>query len=179
MLSFKKTLAFCSILLLFFCFSSCSNDDENETETNAWKLKNEQALEEIKSNPQYTAIEAPSKNGTIYMKQLVAGSGKKIYYTSLVNVYYKGQTIDGNVFDKREFEDGKPFGCAISSDVATTDYSTVIEGWSVALQHMVEGDKYEVWIPQELAYGSTEKSDDLPAYSTLIFEIEVISIEKQ
>ena len=41
-----------------------------------------------------------------------------------------------------------------------------------------EGDKYEVWIPQSLAYGSSS-TDDIPAYSTLIFEIEIVSVDEQ
>ena len=46
------------------------------------------------------------------------------------------------------------------------------------LQHMVEGDKYEVWIPQQLAYGASDNGD-IPAYSTLIFEIELVSVDEQ
>ena len=57
-------------------------------------------------------------------------------------------------------------------------YGSVISGWTVALQHMVEGDKYEVWIPQQLAYGASDNGD-IPAYSTLIFEIELVSVDEQ
>ena len=46
------------------------------------------------------------------------------------------------------------------------------------MQHMVEGDKYEVWIPQQLAYGASDNGD-IPAYSTLIFEIELVSVDEQ
>lgn len=58
------------------------------------------------------------------------------------------------------------------------DMASVISGWTVALQHMVEGDKYEVWIPQQLAYGASDNGD-IPAYSTLIFEIELVSVDEQ
>lgn len=95
---------------------------------------------------------------------------------------------DGTVFDQQLFDDGIPFPCAVSpyyaktvTDPVTnsqTKYGSVISGWTVALQHMVEGDKYEVWIPQQLAYGASE-SGDIPAYSTLIFEIELVSVDEQ
>ena len=88
--------------------------------------------------------------------------------------------IDGTVFDHKEFDDGIPFSCTPSPTVASEDskYSSVISGWTVALQHMVEGDKWEVWIPQGLGYGSTAYGS-IPAYSTLIFEIEVVEVVEQ
>ena len=86
------------------------------------------------------------------------------------------------------FDDGIPFPCAVSpyyaktvTDPVTnsqTKYGSVISGWTVALQHMVEGDKYEIWIPQQLAYGASDNGD-IPAYSTLIFEIELVSVDEQ
>ena len=93
--------------------------------------------------------------------------------------------IDGTEFDARLFEDGEPFKCAVSSAVADYNYysnpdgyQSVIEGWTVALQHMVEGDKWEVYIPYELGYGEVDNGD-IPACSTLIFEIEVVSVDQQ
>lgn len=91
---------------------------------------------------------------------------------------------DGTEFDARLFEDGTPFKCAVSSYYANysnsnpNGYGSVISGWTVALQHMVEGDKYEVWIPQQLAYGASDNGD-IPAYSTLIFEIRLVSVDEQ
>ena len=111
-------------------------------------------------------------------------NGKQAYFNSRVSVYYKGSLTDGTEFDARLFEDGTPFKCAVSSYYANysnsnpNGYGSVISGWTVALQHMVEGDKYEVWIPQQLAYGASDNGD-IPAYSTLIFEIELVSVDEQ
>ena len=105
-------------------------------------------------------------------------------FNSRVSVYFKGSLTDGTEFDARLFEDGTPFKCAVSSYYANysnsnpNGYGSVISGWTVALQHMVEGDKYEVWIPQQLAYGASDNGD-IPAYSTLIFEIELVSVDEQ
>ena len=82
------------------------------------------------------------------------------------------------MFDEYQLENGVPFRCAVSYYYANSYYGSVISGWGVALQHMEEGDIYEVWIPQKLAYGSTVNGD-IPAYSTLIFEIELVSVDQQ
>ena len=127
-------------------------------------------------------------DGYVFAKLIKKGDGKQAYFNSLVSVYYKGSLTDGTVFDQQLFDDGIPFPCAVSpyyaktvTDPVTnsqTKYGSVISGWTVALQHMVEGDKYEIWIPQQLAYGASDNGD-IPAYSTLIFEIELVSVDEQ
>lgn len=92
---------------------------------------------------------------------------------------------DGEYFDKQEFEDGEPVEFAVSS--ASSNYNSYygtgvpspILGWTIALQTMKVGEKCVVWIPQRLGYGSVDKKDSagnvtIPAYSTLVFEIEVV-----
>ncbi len=123
-------------------------------------------------------------NGYVFAKLIKKGDGKKAYFNSRVSVYYRGSLTDGTEFDARLFEDGTPFKCAVHSTYANYStvnpdgYGSVISGWTVALQHMVEGDKYEVWIPQQLAYGASG-SGDIPGYSTLIFEMELVSVDEQ
>ena len=180
------------VLCLLFVLPSCKDDKDNteEIEQEAYKQKNDAAFEAKASDASYVKWMSQANNGYVYAKLITKGTGKKIYYNSRVSVYYKGWKIDGTVFDSHLYDDGTPFKCAVSSYYANysnynpTGYSSVIEGWGVALQNMVEGDKYEIWIPQQLGYadaaqtGSTD-AKTIPAYSTLIFEIEVVSVDVQ
>lgn len=75
-------------------------------------------------------------------------------------------------------EAGDGYVCAKQIEKGNGKQAYFNTGWTVALQHMVEGDKYEVWIPQQLAYGASDNGD-IPAYSTLIFEIELVSVDEQ
>jgi peptidylprolyl isomerase/FKBP-type peptidyl-prolyl cis-trans isomerase FklB len=172
------------LLLSLLATVSCTKDEPAD---DSWRTANEQAFSAIARNPEYTELPSLSNNGSIYYRILRKGEGvKPVYYTSRVQVYYKGWYVaadplkditPGKVFDKRLFDDGPPLGVALSSAVSVTgSYSTVIEGWQTALQHMVEGDKWEVWIPCQLAYGEKSTSKNMPDYTTLVFEIEVFRV---
>ncbi len=95
------------------------------------------------------------------------GKGAVPTHDSKVKVHYRGTLIDGTEFDtsyKRK-------------DPATFRASQVIKGWTEALTMMPVGSKWELYIPQELGYGSRETSKIKP-FSTLIFEVELVDIEK-
>ena len=98
---------------------------------------------------------------------LTAGTGIKPTAASVVKVHYHGTLIDGTVFDS-SVERKEP---------ATFGVSEVIKGWTEALQLMPVGSKWRLYIPQELAYGPAEQGTIKP-FSTLIFDVELISIEK-
>lgn len=188
----KKYLHIALMLLCVIVVSSCkddNNDDQKAAELEAYKLEQDKLFQAKANDPAYEKWMSEAGDGYVFAKLIKKGEGKKAYYNSLVSVYYKGLLTDGTVFDSKLFEDGKPSTFAVSPYYATTvkdaetgvstTWSSVISGWGVALQHMVEGDKYEVWIPQQLGYGSTAKEGSIPAYSTLIFEIELVSVDKQ
>ena len=99
-------------------------------------------------------------------KELTAGEGKSPSATDSVTVHYRGTLIDGTEFDS-SFKRNKP---------ATFQLNRVIKGWTEALQLMQEGDKWELYIPSELAYGSRPAGSQIPVNSTLIFEVELISV---
>ena len=87
---------------------------------------------------------------------------------------YKGTLIDGTEFDssyKRKDKDG-------NSQPAQFRANQVIKGWTEALTLMPEGSKWELYIPQELAYGSRATGSDIKPFSTLIFEVELVEIVK-
>jgi len=99
-------------------------------------------------------------------KVLAEGSGKTPRVEDTVVVHYKGYLIDGTEFDS-SYKRGQP---------ATLPVKGVIKGWAEALQLMKEGSKWQLFIPPELGYG-TRGSSHIPPNSTLIFEVELISIK--
>lgn len=186
----KKYLHIALMLLCVLVVSSCKddNDDTEAVEKEAYRLEQDIAFQAKVNDTGFEKWVSEAGDGYVFAKLIKKGDGKKAYFNSLVSVYYKGSLTDGTIFDQRLFDDGVPFPCAVSPYYAktvkdpvtevTTTYGSVISGWTVALQHMVEGDKYEVWIPQELAYGASG-SGSIPGYSTLIFEIELVSVDEQ
>lgn len=182
----KKYLQYAlMIVCLATLFSSCKDDGENAEEAAvlAYKLENERAFAAKSSDPEFFRVSIQG-NGDyfIYAKRLKDGNQPAIpiYYNSCIMAYYKGSFINGEVFDKREFEDGMPMDFAVSSAAADAYISAPIPGWTLALQNMTVGEKWEVWIPWQLAYGNANYDGDedgvvdIPGYSTLVFEIEVV-----
>ncbi len=99
-------------------------------------------------------------------KVLTKGSGKTPSVESNVTVHYRGKLIDGTEFDS-SYKRNEP---------ATFNLGQVIQGWTEALQLMQEGDKFELYVPYELGYGERGAGGDIPPYATLIFEVELISV---
>lgn len=100
-------------------------------------------------------------------KVLKEGAGKTPKATDKVQVNYRGTLIDGREFDS-SYKRGEP---------ATFQVNAVIPGWAEALQLMKAGSKWEVFIPSSLAYGEKGAGHMIGPDSTLIFEIELLSIE--
>lgn len=100
-------------------------------------------------------------------KVITEGKGEIPADTCKVKVNYKGTLIDGTEFDS-SYKRNEP---------ATFRANQVIKGWTEALTMMPVGSKWELYIPQELAYGSKE-SGQIKPFSTLIFEVELVGIEK-
>ncbi|HEX4870397.1 MAG TPA: FKBP-type peptidyl-prolyl cis-trans isomerase [Moraxellaceae bacterium] len=95
------------------------------------------------------------------------GSGPKPKPSDTVKVHYEGKLIDGSIFDS-SLQRGEP---------ATFRLDQVIPGWTEALQLMPVGSKYRITLPPELAYGE-QGAGPIPANATLIFEVELLGIEK-
>ena len=93
------------------------------------------------------------------------GKGKKPVATDKVKVHYHGTLINGSVFDS-SVERGEPI---------TFGLNQVIAGWTEGLQLMPVGSKFKLYIPQQLGYGS-QPAGDIPPYSTLIFDVELIKV---
>jgi FKBP-type peptidyl-prolyl cis-trans isomerase FklB len=98
---------------------------------------------------------------------LKAGTGPKPTASDKVSVNYKGTLINGTEFDS-SYKRGQP---------ATFPVGQVIKGWTEALQLMPVGSKWQLFIPADLAYGDRGAGSDIGPGSTLIFEVELLSIE--
>jgi FKBP-type peptidyl-prolyl cis-trans isomerase FklB len=99
---------------------------------------------------------------------ITEGTGQKPLATDKVKVHYTGTTIDGKVFDS-SVERGEP---------VTFEVGGVIQGWQEALQLMPVGSKWKLFVPSQLAYGERGAGGVIGPNATLIFEVELLSIEK-
>ena len=128
------------------------------------KIAGEKFLEENKAKEGVVTTES----GLQY-KIIKAGKGEIPTKESTVKVNYKGTLIDGTEFDS-SYKRNAP---------ATFRADQVIKGWTEALTMMPVGSKWELYIPQELAYGARETGGQIKPFSTLIFEVELLEIEKK
>jgi FKBP-type peptidyl-prolyl cis-trans isomerase FklB len=136
---------------------------EQEAEGQKNKAANEKFLEENKTKSGVKVTES----GLQYMV-MKEGSGEKPTEESKVKVHYHGTLIDGTVFDS-SVDRGEP---------AEFGVNQVIKGWTEGLQLMSVGSKYKFFIPQDLGYGARQAGEKIKPYSTLIFEVELLEIQK-
>jgi len=101
-------------------------------------------------------------------KVIKMGTGPKPLATDKVKTHYHGTLIDGTVFDS-SVQRGEPVSFPVSG---------VIPGWVEALQLMPVGSKWRLFIPQDLAYGIRGGGQTIKPYSALVFEVELLEIEK-
>lgn len=127
-----------------------------------YKEKNLQFIEETAL--QEGVVKLPC--GVLY-KELVKGSGTvSPELSSVVSVHYRGTLINGREFDN-SWKRGYPEAFRLNQ---------VIEGWQQALRQMHVGDRWLIYIPYTLGYGS-RSSGPIPGFSTLVFEVELLSID--
>lgn len=178
-------------LMLLSVLASCSEDDNTVEEFPDWQNRNETYFagiyEQAKANADgtwklirsYTLEDTiPTTNDDyIAVKVLRAGTGSGCpMFSDSVKVNYRGRLIpstsyaDGYVFDESYIGEYNP-----ATALPSTMYvGGTVDGFATALQHMRIGDYWRVYIPYWLGYG-TSGSSSIPAYSTLIFDIELVA----
>jgi FKBP-type peptidyl-prolyl cis-trans isomerase len=124
------------------------------------KASNKQWLAD---NAKKTGVKSTASG--LQYKVIAEGKGKSPKAEDQVSVNYKGTLLDGKVFDASEKHGGP----------ATFGVGQVIKGWTEALQLMKEGDKWELYIPAELAYGE-QGPPGIGSNQVLIFEVELLKI---
>lgn len=105
-----------------------------------------------------------TESGLLYEVIKLGDGGPKPKANSDVEVRYRGELVDGTVFDE-------------STTPVSLNLANVIAGWTEGLQLMSVGDKYKFYIPSALGYGEQGAGSDIRPYATLIFEVELVSIK--
>lgn len=118
----------------------------------------------LKENGQREGV-VTTKSGLQY-EVLTEGTGKNPKATDQVRCHYEGRLINGNVFDS-SYQRNEP---------ADFGLNQVIAGWTEGVQLMKEGAKYRFFIPYVLGYGERGAGSQIPPYSTLVFDVELIKV---
>lgn len=132
--------------------------------------KKRNAMDHLQEGKDYLEQNAKKDNivtlpSGLQYEVLIAGEGEgNPTASSKVTCHYEGRLINGKIFDS-SYKRGTP---------ATFPLNRVISGWTEGLQLMNTGSKYRFHIPSELGYGSRAMGSDIPANSTLIFDVELI-----
>jgi len=149
--------------------------EENATQAlnNYFQKKQAVELTQNEAKGKQFLAENAKKDGVVTLPSglqytiIKEGTGAKPTAESTVTTHYHGTTVDGDVFDS-SVERGEP---------AQFPVNGVIKGWTEALQLMPTGSKWKLFVPSELAYGSRGAGPKIGPNSTLIFEVELISID--
>ena len=126
-----------------------------------FQTRNVEMLEENKKKENVQVTES----GLQY-RELQEGTGATPEATDQVTVHYQGTLADGTVFDS-SYQRGQPTQFPVNG---------LIRGWTEALLLMKEGDKWELVVPPDLAYGSKGAGNIIPPNATLTFEVELIKV---
>ncbi|MBS9773570.1 MAG: peptidylprolyl isomerase [Tenacibaculum sp.] len=137
-------------------------DGEREKRKEEEKLKQQKLLDEVAAGYDET------ESGLRY-KVLQKGEGKKVKKGDNISVHYKGQLLDGTVFDS-SYKRKQPIDLTIG-------VGQVIKGWDEGITLLNQGDKARLVIPSDLAYGKAGAGGVIPPNATLIFDIEVMDIK--
>jgi FKBP-type peptidyl-prolyl cis-trans isomerase len=137
------------------------------------ELLTQQATETNKKESEAFLAANKTKDGVVALpsglqyKVLQEGTGPKPTATDTVSVNYRGTLLNGTEFDS-SYKRGQP---------ATFSVGQIIKGWTEALQLMPVGSKWQLFVPPDLAYGPRGAGRDIGPNSTLIFEVELLSIQ--
>jgi FKBP-type peptidyl-prolyl cis-trans isomerase FklB len=146
-------------------------EEADETSNRLYEYLSQRQFDKVKED-NAAFLEAKAKeadvvktpSGLLYQVIKRGDGGPKPTATSDVEVRYRGELIDGTVFDE-------------SKEPISLNLGGVIKGWTEGLQLMSVGDKYRFYIPYDLGYGANGAGNDIKPYSTLVFEVELVSIK--
>lgn len=152
-----------AIMMKFQQEMMAKKEKQNTEELLVNKAEGAAFLEKNKAKPGVVETESG-----LQFEVITEGNGENPLAEDVVEVHYTGKLLDGSVFDS-SVDRGQPIKFPLNQ---------VIPGWTEGVQLMKPGAKYIFYIPSDLGYGD-RATGPIPAGSTLIFEVELISIEKQ
>ena len=156
---YQCTFAFKNLSLLL---QTHKNENMAKVKNTEYKQRNEEFMNALRNGEE----ELFEISQGVLVKIIKSGDGERSPRAgNVVTVHYKGSLINGKVFDS-SYERGYPEAFRLSD---------LIVGWQIALTQMHTGDHWIVYIPYDKGYG-TRTNGPIPAYSTLIFEMELIAI---
>lgn len=159
-----KSIALLTLTLALGLFAGCAPKENNPAAASGAGSASGEAFLAVNAKKDGVITTA---SGLQY-KILKSGAGESPKAADQVKVDYTGTLIDGTVFDS-SVQRGQP---------AVFPVGAVIPGWVEALQLMKVGDKWQLFIPARLAYGEQSPSPAIPPNSVLVFEVELLGIEK-
>lgn len=151
-----------------------TDQEAQQLVNNFMQKQQEEATRAIREEGERFLAENAKKDGVTVLPSglqytvIKEGTGAQPLATDRVKCHYEGTLTNGQVFDS-SYRRGEP---------AVFPLNGVIPGWTEGVQLMKEGAKYRFFIPYNLAYGERGAGPTIPPYAALIFDVELISIEK-
>ena len=130
------------------------------------------APEKEKTKPKPDPAPAASSDAKLDIKDIVVGTGAVAESGDTLSMKYKGTLLDGTEFDSTAAHGDKPFTFPIGG-------GRVIKGWDQGILGMKVGGKRKLTIPPDLGYGARGAGPKIPPNSTLVFEVELVGVEKK
>ena len=187
----QKTIAI-FVALLSLCMFSCSEEDSNEGEFDNWKERNETYFNNLYNKAKGSttgtwrtyhtwtkeADAATSPDDYIVVEVLKEGTGTESpLYSDEVKIHYRGNLMPSTNFPQGFQFDSSWYGeYNLEAMVPSTSLvSGFVNGFATAIQKMHVGDRWRVYIPYALGYKNSTSNSSIPAYSTLVFDVTLVS----
>ena len=187
----QKTVAI-FVALLSLCMFSCSEEDSNEGEFDNWKERNETYFNNLYNKAKGSttgtwrtyhtwtkeAEAATSPDDYIVVEVLKEGTGTESpLYSDEVKIHYRGNLMPSTNFPQGFQFDSSWYGeYNLEAMVPSTSLvSGFVNGFATAIQKMHVGDRWRVYIPYALGYKNSTSNSSIPAYSTLVFDVTLVS----
>ena len=182
----KKWLGYVGVILFTIHCSlftvSCSEDEGDTEEYADWQNRNDAAIDQWAANSSYRRIRTYTQDDSstgknsdyIYVEVLETGTGTESpLQTDTTRVAYRGRLLPSATYAEGYVFDESYLGDFNWSTVGTSSGASWIEGFQTALLNMHVGDRWRVYIPYNLAYGSSSTTTR-PAYSNMIFDLALV-----
>ena len=181
--NWKKWLGYVGVIVFTILCSlftvSCSEDEGGTEEFVNWKEQNDAAISQWAANSNLRKIRVYTQDDTsvgknsdyIYVEVLAKGDGTESpIFTDTCRVAYRGRLLPSKSYKEGYVFDQSYLGDFDVRTMGVVDNASWVSGFATALQNMHIGDHWRVYIPYDLAYGSSENGT-IPSYSNLIFDV--------